>query len=87
MSKLEKRVASLLRDSSDYAFSDLKKVLLAFGYTEVRVQGSHHTFRDEKGHVQVVPKKGGKKVKKPYVKRAAKILKLEEWYEQQKKDS
>ncbi|MEL7067855.1 MAG: type II toxin-antitoxin system HicA family toxin [Cyanobacteria bacterium J06581_3] len=87
MSKLEKLVASLLRDSSDYSFSDLKKVLIAFGYSEIRVRGSHHTFRNEKGQTQIVPKKHGKKVIKPYVKRAVKILNLKEWYEQQKKDS
>lgn len=87
MSKLEKLVASLLRDSSDYSFSDLKKVLIAFGYVEVRIRGSHHTFRNPDGQTQVIPKKHGKKVRKPYVKRTVKILNLEDWYEQQKKDS
>ena len=49
MSKIEKLVASLLGETNDHSFSDLKKVLLAFGFVEVRSNGSHHMFRDNKG--------------------------------------
>lgn len=85
MSKLEKLVASLLSETNDHSFSDLEKVLLAFGFVEVRSRGSHHVFQDDEGRKPIsIPKKGGKKVKKTYVKRVVQILKLEEWYEQQK---
>ncbi len=83
MSKIEKLVASLLADAGDYAFSDTKKVLLAFGFAEVRSKGSHHVFKHEDGRRQVIPVKQGKKVKKFYVKETVTLLGLEDWYEQQ----
>jgi predicted RNA binding protein YcfA (HicA-like mRNA interferase family) len=86
MSKLEKLIASLLGDSSDHSFADLKKVLLAFGFIEVRSKGSHHVFRHEDGRNQVIPKKHGKKVRKVYVDDAIESLNLREWYEQRKSD-
>ncbi|MEL7459246.1 MAG: type II toxin-antitoxin system HicA family toxin [Pseudomonadota bacterium] len=64
MSKLEKLIASLLGDSSDHAFSDLKKVLLKFGFVEDRSKGSHPIFRHEDGRRQVIPKKHGRRVRK-----------------------
>lgn len=84
MSKLEKLVASLLGDSKDHVFSDLKKVLLAFGFEENRSSGSHHVFKHPDGRRQVIPKKHGKKVRKVYVDKAVKALNLVEWYEKQK---
>lgn len=87
MSKIEKLIASLLGDSSDHSFSELKKVLLEFGFVESRSKGSHHVFKHEDGRRQVIPKKHGKKVKKPYVDETVTLLKLAEWYEQRTKDS
>jgi len=84
MSKLEKLIASLLADSGEYPFSDTKKVLSKFGFLEVRIRGSHHTFRHEDGRIQVIPVKHGKTVKKSYVKETVELLKLKEWYEQRK---
>lgn len=83
MSKLEKLVASLLNDAGDYSYSDAKKVLSDFGFKEVRVKGSHHTFRHEDGRTQVIPLKHGKRVKKVYIKEIVQLLELKEWYEQQ----
>lgn len=86
MSKLEKLIASLLRDSADYPFSDVEKVLNAFEFYEERSKGSHHIFRKPGGpSLPAIPKKGGKTVKKTYVKRIVQILELEEWYEQRQK--
>ena len=86
MSKLEKLVASLLNDAGDYPFSDVKRILIAFGCQEVRVRGSHHIFRHADGRkIPAIPTKGGKTVKKAYVKELVQILELEEWYEQQRK--
>ncbi|PZO60323.1 MAG: hypothetical protein DCF15_02195 [Phormidesmis priestleyi] len=85
MSKLTKLVTSLLNDAADYPFTDIEKVLIAFGYQEVRARGSHHMFRHPDGRgIPAIPKKGGKRVKKTYVKRIVQILELKEWYEQQK---
>lgn len=86
MSKLEKLVASLLGNSQDHSFKDLKKVLLAFGFVENRLSGSHHVFKHPDGRRQVIPKKHGKKVRKVYVDKAVKALELTEWYEQQQKN-
>jgi predicted RNA binding protein YcfA (HicA-like mRNA interferase family) len=83
MSKLEKLVASLIAEAGEYPFSDVKKVLLKFGYTKVRTEGSHNTFRNSSGQRIVIPVKHGRKVKKFYVKETVVLLELEKWYEEQ----
>ena len=86
MTKLEKLVGSFLSNSSDFRFSDVEKVLSAFGFQEVRSKGSHHMFRHSDGRkLPPIPKKGTK-VKKIYIRRIVQLLELAEWYEQQKKD-
>jgi len=40
--------------------------LEAFGYQEIRAKGSHHAFENDQGEVIIIPKKGGKKVKRTY---------------------
>ncbi len=86
MAKLEKLVESFLSNSSDFKFSDVEKVLSAFGFQEARAKGSHHMFRHPDGRkVPAIPK-SGKRVKKIYIKKIVQLLKLEEWYEQQKED-
>jgi predicted RNA binding protein YcfA (HicA-like mRNA interferase family) len=87
MSKIEKLVASLLGDSNDHSFSDIKKVLLEFGFVESRSKGSHHVFKHKDGRRQIVPKEHGKKVKKPYVNETVKLLQLAEWYEKRNENS
>lgn len=86
MTKLEKLVESFLSNSNDFKFSDVEKVLSAFGFEEVRSKGSHHMFRHPDGREPLSIPKKGKKVKKTYIKRIVQLLELEEWYEQQKKD-
>lgn len=49
MTKLEKLVASLLKDAGDYPYADIEKIANAFGFEEVRSKGSHHTFRHADG--------------------------------------
>ena len=83
MSELEKLVASLLRDAGDYPYSDVEKVANAFGFKDVRSKGSHHTFKHSDGRqLSTVAKKGGNRVKRVYVKKIVKQLKLQEWYDQ-----
>jgi len=85
MTKLEKLVASLLRDAGDYPYADIEKIAHAFGFEEVRSKGSHHTFRHADGRqLPTIAKKGGNRVKKIYVKKIVKQLELQEWYEQRK---
>ena len=87
MTKLEKLVESFLSNSSDFKFSDVERVLNAFGFQELRSKGSHHVFGHPDGRkMPAIPKKSGKKVKRTYVKRIVQILELKEWYEQQKGD-
>lgn len=84
IAKLEKLVASLLCESGEYNFSDAKKVLLAFGFAEDRVKGSHHVFKHRDGRRQVIPVKHGKKVKKFYINETVELLQLKEWYEKRR---
>ncbi|MFM7907283.1 MAG: type II toxin-antitoxin system HicA family toxin, partial [Microcystis sp.] len=58
-------------------FEDVKQILEAFEFLEVRSTGSHHIFRHGDGRMQTIPKKGGQKVKKVYIKQIIKLLKLE----------
>lgn len=70
MTKLEKLVESFLSNSSEFKFSDVARVLNAFGFQELRSKGSHHIFGHPDGRtLPAIPKKGGKKVKRTYVKR------------------
>ena len=84
--KLKKRVRDLLRFPADYDFEDLKKILEAFGFTaEPPRRGSHWVFygpnhRNPSEELQItIPVKKGRKVKRPYLKRVAERLLLEEW--------
>ena len=77
MSKIAKLIQYLLSRPPEARFEDIIYVLKAFGYKEVRAKGSHHVFENEQGEVIVVPKKGGKKVKRTYIEAIIKLLDLE----------
>jgi predicted RNA binding protein YcfA (HicA-like mRNA interferase family) len=79
MGKLEKLICQFLATPPEISFQDVKYLLEAFGFEEKRSRGSHHTFDDNQGKVIVIPKKGGKAVKRTYIKEIIKILNLEEW--------
>jgi predicted RNA binding protein YcfA (HicA-like mRNA interferase family) len=79
MSKLEKLVKQFIAGLAETSFADIQYVLEAFGFEEKRSKGSHHIFVDTQGRVLTIPKKGGKKVKRVYVKRVVELLNLEEW--------
>jgi predicted RNA binding protein YcfA (HicA-like mRNA interferase family) len=83
MAKFEKLIRSFLNEPVEVSFSDVKKLLEAFEFSEDNSSGSHHIFRHEDGRMITIPKKGGQKVKGFYVKQVNKVLRLEEWYEQQ----
>jgi predicted RNA binding protein YcfA (HicA-like mRNA interferase family) len=78
MSQLEKLIQLFLSYPVEVRFEEVRRILTAFGFEEVRSKGSHHTFRHEDGRIQVVPKKEGQKVKGIYIKQIVKLLRLEE---------
>jgi predicted RNA binding protein YcfA (HicA-like mRNA interferase family) len=85
MSQLNKLVRFVLSCPSEASFDDIKRLLEAFGFQEVRSSGSHIIFRHEDGRMQSVPKKSGRKVKGIYIKQIIKLLSLEDWYNDQEK--
>lgn len=83
MSRTAKLVKSFLSNPPEASFSDVEYLLRAFEFEEVRSSGSHHIFRHKDGRMQIVPKKHGQKVKGAYIKQIVKLLRLEEWYDQE----
>lgn len=83
MSRTVKLIKLFLSNPPEASFSDVKYLLEAFEFEEVRSSGSHHIFRHTDGRMQTVPKKHGQKVKKAYIKQIVKLLRLEEWYDQE----
>jgi len=79
MSKIAKLIKRLLSRPPEARFEEINYVLKAFGYQEVRIKGSHHVFENDEGDIIVVPKKGGKKVKRTYIEEIIKLLDLENW--------
>ena len=78
MGKLEKLIDKLLRDPPELSYDDVYYILTNFGFKEVSTKGSHHTFRNNQGQKITVPKKGGKTVKRTYLKQIVMLLKLGE---------
>ena len=86
MSKLSKIINQLLANPPEVRFEDLQYVLEAFGFQAKRAKGSHHTFANRQGQVLTIPKKGGQKVKRVYIKRAVDLLELEQWLKNQESE-
>jgi predicted RNA binding protein YcfA (HicA-like mRNA interferase family) len=86
MKKMDKLIKFLLSTPVDASFDDVKRLLEALDFEEVRSSGSHHIFRHLDGRMQIIPKKGGKKVKQVYIKQIIKLLSLED-YEQEEQDN
>jgi len=79
MSKLSKLIKKLLSRPPEVRFQDIYIVFKAFGYQEIRSKGSHHAFENEQGDVIIIPKKGGKKVKRVYIEEIIRTLNLDNW--------
>ncbi|MBR8827743.1 MAG: type II toxin-antitoxin system HicA family toxin [Gomphosphaeria aponina SAG 52.96 = DSM 107014] len=79
MGKLAKLIEKFLRDPPELNYDDVYYVLTKFGFQKVSSKGSHHTLRNDEGLKITVPKKGGKMVKRIYLKQIVSLLKLEEW--------
>ena len=76
MGKLEKLIQQFLNSPPEVRFEDVRYLLEAFGFVEIRSKGSHRSFRNEIGQKVVIPKKGGQKVKGIYVKLIVDLLDL-----------
>ena len=78
MGKLEKLIDKLLRDPPELSYDDVYYILSKSGFEEVSAKGSrsHHTFRNNRGQKITVPKKGGKTVKRIYLKQIVILLEL-----------
>jgi predicted RNA binding protein YcfA (HicA-like mRNA interferase family) len=76
MGKLDKLIQQFLDNPPEVRFEDVRYLLEAFGFVEIRSKGSHHSFRNEIGQKVVIPKKGGQKVKGVYVKLIVDLLAL-----------
>jgi predicted RNA binding protein YcfA (HicA-like mRNA interferase family) len=80
VARLRKLVERFLADPPDLRFDEVRSLLAAFGFVEVRASGSHHVFRDAEGRMIVVPRSGGWRVKRAYVRRIVELLNLETWH-------
>jgi len=81
VTRLRTLVDRLLADPPEALFAEIRMLLAAFGFVEVRSRGSHHIFRDRRGRMLVLPKLGGRKVKRTYVRRIVELLELEDWHD------
>jgi len=77
MSKLDKLLKKLLNDPPELDYDDVYYILIFFGFQEISSKGSHHTFRNNEKLKITVPKKGGKTVKRIYLKQIVKLLEIE----------
>jgi predicted RNA binding protein YcfA (HicA-like mRNA interferase family) len=76
MSKIQKLINSLLAEPPEIDFKSIKLVLENFDFMEIRSTGSHHVFRHEDGRMLVIPKAGGQKVKRVYIRKIITLLEL-----------
>jgi len=82
MSQLDKLVEQFLREPPEVLFTDVAKVLEAFGYEERPSGGGSHQVFIKPGHPpKIVPTIKGRHVKKAYVRMIIDNLNLEDWYE------
>lgn len=54
MAKIEKLIEKMRRRPKGITFAEVKKVLEHAGYSEVRVRGSHHHYRNAQGLLTTV---------------------------------
>ena len=67
MTQLEKAIARLRERAGEARIEDIRRVLAARGYQEVRQRGSHITFVHPQLRRFTVPVSHGKAVKRVYV--------------------
>lgn len=85
MPGIVKLVERFLYEPDTIDVDDVKRLLYAFGYRESG-KGSECIFHKKGAYPITVPTVKGRHVKSPYVKRLARRLFLEEWYERNKEE-
>lgn len=76
MSKKDKLLKKLLALPPEMRYEEVEAILTNFGFILVRSKGSHHQFRHPKGRQLTVPKRGGQRVTRTYLRQVASAL---EW--------
>ncbi len=77
--RLCKRIKKLFESPKDVEYDQIKYILQNFGYTEHKGKGSHCVFRKKNEYPITIPKH--KPLKRVYIREVIKMLKLEDWYE------
>jgi hypothetical protein len=85
VSGIIKLVGRFLNEPNTIDVDDVRRLLAAFEYRETR-KGSEYIFHRKGAYPITVPTVKGRHVKSPYVKRLARLLFLEEWYERNKEE-
>jgi predicted RNA binding protein YcfA (HicA-like mRNA interferase family) len=78
MAQLDKLIERIRSRPSTADFSDVQRLLEAFGWRLANERGSHCTFRKSGEYPLVVIKYGGRGVKREYLNRVCERLKLDE---------
>lgn len=78
MSQLEKLKARIRARPPEADFTDVRRLLEAFGWELSRESGSHVIFVKEGERPITVPRVGGRKVKRAYLDRICERLGLDE---------
>lgn len=74
MGTKEKLVEKLRRKPPEAEFSDIERLLEAFGHYRAGGDGSHFVFRGADGRKVTVPTVKGRKVKRQYIVRVLQFL-------------
>lgn len=83
MNRKRKLVEKILAIPTEAKFEDVRLLLEMFGFEEKRSTGSHHVFQKSQTRSITIPKKSGKKVKRPYLKEIVELLDLQAWRDEQ----
>lgn len=78
MSQREKLIARIRERPPQARFGDVRAVLEAFGWQVARQRGSHVSFVKEGERAIIVPKEGGRWVKRVYLDQICERLGLDD---------
>lgn len=78
MTRLEKLIQRIKARPPQADFSDVKRLLEAFGWTKVRQSGSHVAFKKQGERTIIVPLVLGRRVERVYLDEILHRLELDE---------
>ncbi len=78
MTRLEKLIEAMRRRPPSADFGDVRKVLEAYGWEQVRQKGSHVTFAKQGVAIISIPVHDGKKVRRAYIDQVLKLVGLDD---------